>query len=679
MGQSWWLLVLLLSVDSKSIQSSQVCTTSGCTRAASMLLNAIDPAIDPCEDFYEFACGGYKMTHPLINDGTEASVIGNAKKRQMGIVQNYLAEAPFNPNASIADKRVAKLYQLCLNIDKDGIKPLVPYLANDFGLPFLTPNRVLGEKVDAFETGEMPFLYIMPITEDPPVYKLMANRFAVSEEALDKNSKYLVKLMTMLANDVYSTDINEEMAQRILTFIAFNERLNEAVTKDFELKLKGSTNTLRRQMTIAELENEYPVYPWKRIFMPNFLNIDVADLSFDFVTDDLFYLAELSDLLHTESAQSFYFDSVQNEKLRQLDLMFGAPYRQLHEQIFSVSQSLAEKCTTRIASSGSERWIDDFFLSHITKEKNLAPLKALAEDVHENYLEMLKSEKWISKEALQKVYQYIKEIKFSIGPKERWDSQKLDAFYQNFTPFDAPTFWDYQNVASSFQAKTEFQGWNDPAAIIVNAQNRGTEFQIYLGIIEEPMFAWDYPLEINYGSMGMIIGHEITHSIDPNIRGLKRNWLTKEDLKAFDRKVQCVVDQYGNVTVPLSHSNGTVSQDPHFTWGEDVSDLGGIRVAYKAYRKALARRDGKKSQKLPGLDQYNNDQIFFLGAAQLFCETASDENLLQDQYGDSHPISQIRPNEQLKDFEHFANAFKCPAGSPMNPKKKCRVWRRLNA
>ncbi|CAJ0574216.1 unnamed protein product, partial [Mesorhabditis spiculigera] len=182
---------------------------------------------------------------------------------------------------------------------------------------------------------------------------------------------------------------------------------------------------------------------------------------------------------------------------------------------------------------------------------------------------------------------------------------------------------------------------------MVNAYNLdGDHIAIPMALIRPPFFASDAPLEVHYGGVGFVIGHEFTHTYDGwHERGLPRG-NPGNDTDEFYEKQQCLIDEFGNVEHHSEFYNVTVVGDGDTQKRETIADNNGVRTAFRAYRKERLRLFGNNPPKWPGLQN-------------------------------PHPPGRIRLNENMKNFEHFGPAFKCPLNSPMNPEHKCRVWRRI--
>lgn len=212
-------------------------------------------------------------------------------------------------------------------------------------------------------------------------------------------------------------------------------------------------------------------------------------------------------------------------------------------------------------------------------------------------------------------------------------------------------------------------------AAVVNAFYSPNRNQIVFpaGILQPPFFSKHQHQALNFGGIGMVIGHEITHGFDDNGRNFDKdgnmlNWWSNYSADHFKEQSQCMVQQYGNFNWKLA---GGQNISGISTLGENIADNGGVRQAYKAYLKWV-EMEGEEPR-LPGLDM-DHKQLFFLNFAQVWCGAYRPEYASQSIKTDSHSPLEYRVLGSLQNFEAFSEAFQCQKGSPMNPELKCRVW-----
>lgn len=225
--------------------------------------------------------------------------------------------------------------------------------------------------------------------------------------------------------------------------------------------------------------------------------------------------------------------------------------------------------------------------------------------------------------------------------------------------------------------------WNTAPAII-NAYYSRNKNQIIFpaGILQPPFYHRHFPRALNYGGIGVVIGHELTHGFDDKGRlfdmdGNMLKWWSDAAVEGFHRRARCLVSQYGNYSVP-DVPGRTVNGE--MTQGENIADNGGLKQAYRAYTKWL---DGRRAagddeavagEQMPGLEAMSGRQLFFLNFAQVWCGAMRPEAALNKLKTAVHSPGMYRVIGTLTNSVEFSEVYGCAAGTPMNPEKKCRVW-----
>jgi len=190
---------------------------------------------------------------------------------------------------------------------------------------------------------------------------------------------------------------------------------------------------------------------------------------------------------------------------------------------------------------------------------------------------------------------------------------------------------------------------------------------------KESFFDNDRPRYLNYGSIGWVIGHEITHGFDDQGRQFDKegnlyDWWEPTTKESYLRRTQCIIWQYGNYTVPEVgiKLNGINTQ------GENIADNGGIKEAYQAYQ-SWVQRHGQQEKRLPGL-KYTQNQLFWISAANVWCNKYRPESLKLRILTGVHSPGEFRVRGPFSNMKKFNEDFNCPTASPMNPVNKCYVW-----
>jgi predicted metalloendopeptidase len=190
------------------------------------------------------------------------------------------------------------------------------------------------------------------------------------------------------------------------------------------------------------------------------------------------------------------------------------------------------------------------------------------------------------------------------------------------------------------------------------------------GILQPPFFHKDFPAAMNYGAIGYVIGHELTHGFDDQGRkfdseGRLSDWWTPAAVTGFEERAACIREQYAGYEIePGVKVNGEL------TLGENIADNGGLKQAWAAFQ----RYQGEHPDAAKGVGSLTADQLFFVSAAQVWCTESSPEFLRMLVATDPHSPSTFRVSGPLVNHPAFAQAFSCAEGKPMNPPQKCTVW-----
>jgi putative endopeptidase len=197
------------------------------------------------------------------------------------------------------------------------------------------------------------------------------------------------------------------------------------------------------------------------------------------------------------------------------------------------------------------------------------------------------------------------------------------------------------------------------------------------GILQPPFFDFKADPAVNFGGIGVVIGHEMTHGFDDegsqyDGKGNLREWQTPEDRKAFTERTDCVANEYsGFEAAPAKADTPAQMLNGKLTLGENTADNGGLRIAYMALLDTLAAQGKSINDKIDG---YTEKQRYFIGFAQVWCQNQTEQSARQAALTDPHSPGRWRVNGTVQNFDEFGKAFGCTQGQPMYPVKSCRVW-----
>ncbi|RWS12030.1 endothelin-converting enzyme 2-like protein [Dinothrombium tinctorium] len=301
-------------------------------------------------------------------------------------------------------------------------------------------------------------------------------------------------------------------------------------------------------------------------------------------------------------------------------------------------------------------------------------------EIKSAFIENLPNLKWMDAETRKLAKEKADAITDMIGfPDFILNPEKLDEKYEGLN-FAEDEYFENNVKFNMFSLKKNIKKIGKPAnrsewemtPPTVNAYYTPTKNQIVFpaGILQAPFYDVNYPKSLNFGAMGVVMGHELTHAFDDQGReydksGNLHHWWKNSTIKNFEERIKCFIDQYNAYEVNGDHINGKQ------TLGENIADNGGLKAAFHAFEGWMKTHPVELP--LPGLN-LTNRQLFFIGFAQVWCSVTTPEALKLQILNDPHSPAQFRVIGTVSNSYEFAKEFNCKPGSPMNPVKKCEVW-----
>lgn len=700
----------------KTADGKAICTTTACVIAASNLLQAMDMSADPCEDFFQYACGGWIKKNPIPDSKSRWTEFDVLRDELTNTMKDILKEA-VNPNDAKPVNSARDFYTACLDTDtleSLGLKPLTDLL-NQFGGWPMTLSDWNADKFDwkvATAAGRKLYGVNYLLT----VYNYLdSNNTAQSSIYIDQSSLALPR--STLVNPDGSPDIMNAYANYAIGAAkAIRDSLGStasdaAISGDvdamwkFESELAKITSPAedRRNNTrlynpllltaIQEWTDAVPtttsqakidwsaylndIYSLANIQIPNDERIIVVETA---------YLQKLVALLDKTSPRTLanyvhwrFVNSLGSYTTQQMrDLAFA-----FNKVVYGTSTAdprsttCANQANDVLGFAISAKYVERSFdeIAKTETELMIADLKTAFKTLVDEATWMDSATKGIARQKVD----YMSE--FVAYPDWIKNNAALEAYYNGVTVSTTTHFQNVQDT-NAFLNKEDFKTlrgttdrsrWNTYPTI-VNAfyEPELNSITFPAGILQPPFFGYGRLAAMNYGGIGSVIGHEITHGFDDQGRqsdkdGNTANWWTDATLANYLDRAQCFIDQYNNFTVPSgSHVNGVTTQ------GENIADNGGLREAFRAYSFYVAA-NGAEPQ-LPGLEAFSAEQIFFLSYANNWCGSETPERLENQLLTDPHSPSKFRVYGPLQNNADFARTFQCAVGTNMNPAKKCILW-----
>ncbi|NWW47078.1 NEP protein, partial [Pedionomus torquatus] len=695
-----------------------ICKTSDCIKSAARILENMDTTAKPCDDFYQYACGGWLKRNVIPETSSRYSNF-DILRDELEVVLKDVLDVPSN-NDIPAVQKAKTLYRSCINettIDSRGGKPLITLLPDVADWPVATTNW--DSSYGTVWTAETAIAQL----NSKYGKKVLINFFVGTD---DKNSSaHIIHIdqpgLGLPSRDYYEcTGAYKEACSAYVDFmisvaklilqeknIFFNESdVSEQMKRvmDLEKEIANATTKsedrndpllLYNKMTLAQLQNnfsleiDHKIFNWSKFIndIMSTVQINVENTEHVIVYDPD-YLIKLKSILNKytpRDLQNYMVWRFVMDLVNSLSRNYKDTRNAFRKALYGTTSETAvwRRCANYV-NGNMENAVGRLYVEEAFAGDSKHVVEEMIADIRGVFIETLDELTWMDAETKNKAEQKAIAIRERIGYPDEivTDDNKLNSEYQELNYKEEEYFENIiQNLVftqkkrlKKLREKVDKEEWISGAAV-VNAFYSASRNQIVFpaGILQPPFFSASQPKSLNYGGIGMVIGHEITHGFDDNGRNFNENgdlidWWTEESARNFKELSQCMVYQYGNFSWDLAggqHLSGIN------TLGENIADNGGIRQAYKAYEN-FVKKHGKEKL-LPGLEM-NHKQLFFLNFAQVWCGTYRPEYAVNSIKTDVHSPGKFRVIGSLQNSPEFAEAFSCSKTNYMDPAKKCRVW-----
>jgi putative endopeptidase len=650
-------------------------------------LSGIDTTADPCSNFYQYACGNWKKANPIPPDKVRWGQFDELRERNDYLLFLDLKAAAAAPQSPLQTK-YGNFFAACMDTaaaDKLGAKPIQPELN---AIAAITDKKQLaGLDVEAAHRFYGPLVF----------------RFEVGQDQVD-SSKQILEMgqggLTLPDRDYY---LNQDDRSKTIRaqYVAHTTKMFELLGDSPEQAAAEAADVLRIEtalaqgslsrtelrdpanryhiMTVAEVEAIAPDYEWQQSLdgqgMAAVPTMNIASPGYVKAMDHVLAAEPLDALKH------YMRWHVMHVAAPLLSDQFVTEDYNFFLATLNGQQAQAprwKRCTratdVALGEAVGQDWVKQNFppTAKANMDKLVTALDtALAEDIQ--------ALPWMTDATKVAAKAKLDAMQRKIGYPENWrDYSSLEAKRDDAVgnAMRAAEFEQRRNLAKLGKPVDKMEWGMTPPT--VNAYYNGGQVNINFpaGILQPPFYDYKLDAAVNFGAIGVVIGHEMTHAFDDqgakfDLHGNVKDWFTPQDLAQFNDRTRCIADEYSGFTVaPGQNLNGRL------TLGENTADNGGIRIAFQALEESLASDraadepgyvDGKR-------DGYTPEQRYFIGFAQVWCENVREANARVLAKTDPHSSGEWRVRGTVQNFPEFGKAFGCKVGQPEMPANACRVW-----
>ena len=663
-----------------SVVLSSVCA-SALAQTAAFDVTRMDDSVEACTDFFQYANGNWvKRTEipAAYSRWGSFNILAENNNNALKEILDANAKAKAAPGSN--EQLIGDFYAACMDeaeIEKAGVKPLNPYFKE---IDKIKSAKDLQRQIAMMHAAGIPALFGFGAGPDAknssiniantsqgglslPDRDFYTKEDAKSAETRQKFVEHMTNMFKLLGDDAGQAAANAKTVMTIQT------RLANASRTRVELR---DPQKRYNKITVAQLGELTPNFSWANYMtardVPSFTEINVGQPAF---------FAEVNRMMKDVSIGNW------KTYLRWMTINSSAPLLSkafVDENFNFYSRYLTgtkeqqprwRRCVGATDSAVGEALGAEYVKKAFTPEAQKR-MSDLIDNLFAAYRENLAQIDWMSPEtrqkALAKLNTYQRKIGFNEKPRG-YAGLKLErkSYFQNAR--SVGQFNINRNLKDIGQKVDKTRWGMTPPTVNAYYNASYNEIVFPAGILQPPFFNQNADDAINYGAIGAVIGHEITHGFDDggsqyDAEGNLKSWWTEEDRKKFEERADCVINQFGGYQIQEGlNINGKL------TLGENIADLGGLSMAYAAYQKSL---EGKP--KPANIDGFTPEQRFFLGYAQIWAAKSTEAFERQQVLTDSHSNARYRVNGPLSNLPQFAEAFSCKQGDKMVRANFCKIW-----
>lgn len=693
----------------KSYKNIPKCMKKECIKESDSMSHLMDTSVEPCEDFYQFACGGW-LKKDLPDDHAQWSVFTRLNEEEENLLKR-LIEGQKNSDNSVG-KLVYNWYAACMDEnerDRLGANPLLELIHSTMGEKFkpFVPNKfsdkdwILEDVLGIIHSSlnVFPFFKInlgidprnssspthLSIDAAKPMMRLHDSLLSQEEHDVLVSKAYMM-LMANLAKLLGALDYQEanSIVQELREILLLEVDLIKAMKIEVKKEERGN------KWTLLDFQENLPEFKWSRYFtkltegLSNNNSFSESEVVF---VEAPVYLAEVVKILKNRPlgvVANYITWLIIHEYGPYLSTKFHEAYLTFAQMAYGIKRGSAlwRRCV-RGTTKSVDMGVSMLFVTDRESEftnGSMHHADQMIENIRGAFIENLKSVNWMDDETKQAAKEKAEAMIQQIGYPPFITNLTLLEQYFSGLEANPKTFFKNRLKENKIRLKNTLASRGQPLSrfrwdMLPTESNayysvESNKIVVPAAILRPPFYHIASTHAQNFGGIGFVVGHELTHAFDSqgamfDGNGNLRNWWDQASYAKFVKKEGCMKREYEQYSVQGRPLNGLK------TLGENIADNGGLKLAYEAYHKWSDEHDHDST--LPKLGLTPN-QLFFLSFAQIWCEKTTPSFALTDLQVDVHSPGRFRVDVTLKNSQAFAKAYGCRVGSPMNPEDKCAIW-----